>query len=118
MGAAASDVAQDRGPVARRGDHESGIASGRYRDRRQKGQAATADPPQRSTYLVLMPDLGGHQRSFVNVNGRLPFKVCHSGANTKHTIRPIRCKYSSETRQNLKDPLYDVGQWHRPQRID
>ena len=30
-GAAASDVAQDRGPVARRGDHESGIASGRYR---------------------------------------------------------------------------------------
>ena len=24
--------------------------------------------------------LGGHQRSSVNVNGRLPFKVCHSGA--------------------------------------
>ena len=89
-GAAASDVAQDRGLVARRGDHESGIASGRYRDRRQKGQAATADPPQRSTYLVLMPDLGGHQRSFANVNGRLPFKVCHFGRTMAGIPTPLR----------------------------
>ena len=44
-----------------------------------KGSAATADPSQRSTNLVLAPDRhhGGHQRISVNVNGRLPFKVCH-----------------------------------------
>ena len=45
-----------------------------------KGSAATADPSQRSTNLVLAPDRhhGGHQRISVNVNGRLPFKLCHS----------------------------------------
>ena len=58
-----------------------------YRNRRQRGQGATADPPQRSTYLVPMPDLGGHQRSSVNVNGSLPFKVCHSCSPGKPNVQ-------------------------------
>ena len=32
--------------------------------------------------------LGGHQRSSVNVNGRLPFKVCHSGSTGNRNDQP------------------------------
>ena len=42
----------------RRGDHESVIAGGRYGNRRQRASRHWLQP-------------GG------NVNGRLPFKVCH-----------------------------------------
>ena len=53
-----------------------------------KGSAATADPSQRSTNLVLAPDRhhGGHQRISVNVNGRLPFKVCHDADTDRAKI--------------------------------
>ena len=44
-----------------------------------KGSASRSRP----TVTLNLPGigaghLGGHQRSSVNVNGRLPFKVCHS----------------------------------------
>ena len=59
-GAAASDCPQDRGPVDRRGDHEGVIAGGCYGNGRQRANH------------WLQPG--------VNVDGKLPFKVCHSGS--------------------------------------
>ena len=68
---------QDRGPVARRGVTKAELPAAAT-GTGVKGSASHSRP----TAALNLPGagaghLGEHQRSSVNVNGILPFKVCH-----------------------------------------